>query len=135
MAPDLVWASQVALVVKNPPANAGDARDSTSIPASGRSPGMGSGNPLQHSCLENFHGVGKFSWGRKESNTIEHTCARARAHTHTHTRTHTHTLQKRATIYMKQNLKIQRRNRQKMDRLRFQYFYLIISTMKNKVRL
>ena len=37
-------------VVKNPPANAGDAG---SIPASGRSPGGGHGNPLQYSCLEN----------------------------------------------------------------------------------
>ena len=45
-------ASQVALVVKNPPANAGDTRDTGSIPASGRSPGGGHGNPLQHSCLE-----------------------------------------------------------------------------------
>ena len=46
-------ASQVTLVVKNPPANAGDARDSGSIPALGRSPGGGHGNPLQYSCLEN----------------------------------------------------------------------------------
>ena len=46
-------ASQVALVVKNPPANAGDIRDQTSIPGSGRSPGEGNGNPLQYSCLEN----------------------------------------------------------------------------------
>ena len=44
---------QVALVVKNPPAKAGDTRDSDSIPASGRSPGGGHGNPLQYSCLEN----------------------------------------------------------------------------------
>ena len=42
---------QVALVVKNPPANAGDIRDAGSIPASGRSPVGGPGNPLQHSCL------------------------------------------------------------------------------------
>ena len=41
-------ASQVVLVVKNPPAKAGDLRD----PAS-RSLGEGSGNPLQYSCLEN----------------------------------------------------------------------------------
>ena len=34
------------LVVKNPPANAGDIRDSDSIPASGKSPGEGHGNPL-----------------------------------------------------------------------------------------
>ena len=39
--------------VKNPPANAGDVRDSSSIPWSGRSPGGGHGNPLQYSCLEN----------------------------------------------------------------------------------
>ena len=45
-------ASQVALVVKNLPANAGDERDVRSIPGSGRSPG-GNGNPLQCSCLEN----------------------------------------------------------------------------------
>ena len=46
-------ASQVALVVKNPPANTGDVRDEGSIPWSGRSPGGGHGNPLQYSCLEN----------------------------------------------------------------------------------
>ena len=43
-------ASQVALVVKNPPANAGDMG---LIPGLGRSPGGGHGNPLQYSCLEN----------------------------------------------------------------------------------
>ena len=41
------------LVVKNPPANAGDIRDAGSTPGSGRSPGEGNGNPLQASCLEN----------------------------------------------------------------------------------
>ena len=40
-------------VVKNPPANAGDARDAGSIPGSERSPGVGNGNLLQYSCLEN----------------------------------------------------------------------------------
>ena len=40
------WASQVALDVKNPPANAGDIRDVCSIPGLGRSPGGGHGNPL-----------------------------------------------------------------------------------------
>ena len=45
--------SQVALVVKNPPAKAGDIRDAGSIPGSGRSSGGGNGNPLQYSCLEN----------------------------------------------------------------------------------
>ena len=65
------WASQVALVVKNPPVMAGDVRDLGLIPGSGRSPGGGNGNPLQYSCLENsmdrkawwatVHGVTK-SW-------------------------------------------------------------------------
>ena len=65
----MTWASQVAPVVKNPPANAGDIRDSDSIPGLGRSPGGGNGNLLQYSCLENpldrgawkaiFHGVAK----------------------------------------------------------------------------
>ena len=39
--------------VKNPPTNAGDARDVGLIPGWGRSPGGGQGNPLQYSCLEN----------------------------------------------------------------------------------
>ena len=46
-------ASQVALVVKNLPANAGDIRDRGSIPGLGGSPGGGHGRPLQYSCLEN----------------------------------------------------------------------------------
>ena len=66
-----VQASQVALVVKNLPVNAGDVRDAGSIPGSGRSPRGGHSNPLQYSCLENptyrgawwatLHGVAK-SW-------------------------------------------------------------------------
>ena len=48
-----VRASQVVLMVKNPPADAGDVRDPSSIPGSGRSPGEGHSNPLQYSCLEN----------------------------------------------------------------------------------
>ena len=65
----MVEASQVVLVVKNPSANAGDTRNTSSIPGSGRSPGEGNGNPLQYSCLENpmdggawratVHGVAK----------------------------------------------------------------------------
>ena len=43
----------MALVVKNPPANTGDTGDVGSTPGSGRSPGVGNGNPLQYSCLEN----------------------------------------------------------------------------------
>ena len=56
-------------VVKNPPANAGDPRDTSWIPGSGRSPGGENGNPFQYSCLENsmdsrawwspVHGVAK----------------------------------------------------------------------------
>ena len=44
------WASQVARVVKNAPANAGD---TSLIPGSGRSPGVGNDTPLQYSCQEN----------------------------------------------------------------------------------
>ena len=44
---------QGGAVVKNSPANAGDAGDTGSIPGSGRSPGDENGNPLQYSCLEN----------------------------------------------------------------------------------
>ena len=48
----IAMASQVVLVVKGPPAKAGDVRDSGSIPGSGPHLG-GNGNPLQYSCLEN----------------------------------------------------------------------------------
>ena len=49
----ITGASQVAIVVKNPPPNAGDAGNMGSIPGSGRSPGVGNGYPLQYSCLGN----------------------------------------------------------------------------------
>ena len=62
-------AAQVALVVKNPPANTGDARHANLIPGLRRSPGEENGNPLHYSCLENsidsgtwwaaVHGVAK----------------------------------------------------------------------------
>ena len=42
-----------AIAIKDLPANAGDARDTSLIPESGRSPGVRNGNPLQYSCLEN----------------------------------------------------------------------------------
>ena len=65
----------MALVVKNPPASAGDIRDAGLIPVSGRSPGGGYGNPLQYSCLENPTDkrslVGYSPWGHKESGTTE----------------------------------------------------------------
>ena len=61
----------MAQLVKNSPVNSGDTRDLSSIPGSGRFPGVGNGNPLQYSCLENsmsrgarkatVHGVAK-SW-------------------------------------------------------------------------
>ena len=66
-------ASQVTLV-KNPPAIAGDLRDTISIPGLGRSPGGGHGNPLQYSCLENPMDRGAWHaspWGHKESDTNE----------------------------------------------------------------
>ena len=50
-------------VVKNPTANAGDARDEGSIPGSGRSPGEGKSNPLQYSCLENS--IDRETWWAK----------------------------------------------------------------------
>ena len=50
----------MAPVVKNLPANVGDARGQVLIPRSGRSPGVGNGNPLQYSCLENS--MGRAAW-------------------------------------------------------------------------
>ena len=78
-------ASQVALVVKNLPANASDVRDMGLIPRSGRYPGGGHSNPLQCACLEKLmdggawwattvHGVAK-SWTRLKrlsTHTEEH---------------------------------------------------------------
>ena len=62
-------------MVKNPPANAGDARDSGSVPRWGRFPGAGNGNPLQNFFPGKFHGqtslVGYSPWGRKELDTTE----------------------------------------------------------------
>ena len=49
----VILASQVALVVKNLLASAGDVRDADLIPESERSPGGGHGSPLQYSSLEN----------------------------------------------------------------------------------
>ena len=51
----MIWATQVALVIKNLPARAGDARDEGSIPGSGRSPGVGNGNTLQYSFFFFFY--------------------------------------------------------------------------------
>ena len=62
-------------VVKNLPANAGGARDTDSIPGSGRSPGVGNSYPLQYSCLENPHEQGSLEGysprGHKELDMTE----------------------------------------------------------------
>ena len=67
----------MVLVVKNTPANAGDIRGVGSIPGLGKSPGGENGNSLQYSCLENAMHRGACQptiyWGRKESDTTEHT--------------------------------------------------------------
>ena len=71
----VVRASQVLLVVKNPPANVGDIRDAGSIPGSGRSPGGGNSNPLQYSSLENPMDRGAWwgysPWGHTEMDMTE----------------------------------------------------------------
>ena len=53
-APLLLWASQVALVVKNPPANERATGAADLIPGLGRSPGGRNDTPLQYSCLGNL---------------------------------------------------------------------------------
>ena len=62
-------------MVKNLPANAGDARGTGSIPGSGSSPGGGNGNPVF--LPGKFHGQGSLAgyspWGRRESDTTDHT--------------------------------------------------------------
>ena len=75
--------SQVALVVKNLLANAGDERDAGLIPGSGSTPGGRHGNPFQYSCLENpmdrgawwatVHGVTKSQTRLKQLSTHAHT--------------------------------------------------------------
>ena len=69
--------TQVALVVKNPPANAGDTREVGSIPGLGRSPRGGNSNLLQYSCLENPMDREAWQvhspWGHKESDMTEAT--------------------------------------------------------------
>ena len=61
-------------MVKNLPAKATGARDLGLVPGWGRSPGVGSGNPLQCSCLENSmdRGIWRATyspWGHRKSNT------------------------------------------------------------------
>ena len=67
--------SQVAPIGKNPPAIAGDVRDTGSILGLGRSPGERNGNALQYSCLRNFMDRGAWRgyspWSRKVLDTAE----------------------------------------------------------------
>ena len=75
----ILWAAQVALGVKNPPAKVGNRRDAGSIPGLGTSPGGGYSNPHQYSCLVNpmdkgawratVHGVAK---NRTQQSTEAH---------------------------------------------------------------
>ena len=63
-------------MVKNPPANTGEARDVNLIPGSGRSLGVGNDNPLQHYCVENSMDRGAW-WAighgdHKELDATEH---------------------------------------------------------------
>ena len=78
-----IGVSQVALVVKNPPANAGDTGDVGSIPSQGRLLRVGNSNLLQYFLPGKFRGqrslVGYIVHGATESNTPECT------HAHTHT--------------------------------------------------
>ena len=70
-------------VVKNLPANAGDTKDAGLIPGSGRSPGVGNGNPLQHSCWKiprTEEPGGLLSMG---SQRVRHDWATEHAGTHT----------------------------------------------------
>ena len=68
---DFEATSQVVLVVKNLPANAGD---EGLIPESGRSLGGGNGNPLQYSCLEKFHGqMSLVGYGPRGHNELDAT--------------------------------------------------------------
>ena len=66
----------MAQLVKNPPANAGDAKDEGLIPGWGRYPGEGNGNSLQYSCLGNSMDRGAW-WvmvrgGHEELDRTEH---------------------------------------------------------------
>ena len=72
-------ASQVGLVVKNLPANAGDAKDESWIPGLGRSPGGGLGNPLQYYCLGNSMDRGAW-WATVHSVARSQTQLRDRMH-------------------------------------------------------
>ena len=72
----------MTLVVKNPPANAGDIRDMSSIPKLGGSPGEGHGNPLQYSCCripwteepKGLQSMGATVHGNSQKQLTTHAC-------------------------------------------------------------
>ena len=70
------------LVVNNPPANAGDAKDVGLIPGSGRFPEEGNGNPVQYSCLENP--VDRGAWPATVPRVAKSQTQLKRLGTHTH---------------------------------------------------
>ena len=83
MTPMCFYTSQVALVVKKPPANAGDARHVDLIPGLGWSLGVGNGTPLKYSCLENSMDRG--AWravvhrtAKSQTQLSEHRCVSIR---------------------------------------------------------
>ena len=69
-------------VVKNPPVNAGDIGDSSSVPGWGRCPGGGHDNPLQYSCLANP--MDKGAWQATVHGVAKRWTWLATEHTHTH---------------------------------------------------
>ena len=75
---------QGGAVAKNLPACAGDARDGISISGSGRSSGVGNGNPLQYSCLENPKDRGAW-WAVVHGVAKNQTQLSAGVDAHTHT--------------------------------------------------
>ena len=84
------WASQVALLVKNPPANAEGERDACLIPGSGICPGGGNGNPLHCPCLEDPLDRGAwwatvYGAAKSQRPLSDWVCMCAYTHTHTHT--------------------------------------------------
>ena len=91
-----IGASQLARVVKNPPANTGDIKDTGSIPGLRSSPRGGNGSPLQYSCLKNL--MDRSAWlatvhrVKKSQRRLKQlsACTQTHTHTHTHTRTNMH---------------------------------------------
>ena len=68
-------------MIKNTPANSTDTGDASLIPGSGRSPGIGNGNPLQYSCLENSKDRGAW-WATVHAVAKSQTGLSMHAHVH-----------------------------------------------------